>query len=46
MDAVLILPMIPGALLGPVIVKRINQRGFEWLALILTLLAALRLAFY
>lgn len=46
MDAVLVLPMIPGALLGPVIVKRINQRGFERLALILTLLAALKLAFF
>jgi uncharacterized membrane protein YfcA len=45
MDALLILPMIPGALLGPVIVKRINQRLFEWLALALTLLAALKLAF-
>jgi uncharacterized protein len=42
-DAFLLLPMIPGALLGPVILERINQRAFEVMALILTALAALRL---
>jgi uncharacterized membrane protein YfcA len=35
--------LVPGALLGPVIVKRINQRAFEWLALALTVVAAGRL---
>lgn len=44
-DALLLLPMIPGALLGPIILKRMNQRVFERIALILTLLAAVRLVF-
>ena len=43
MDAVLLIPMIPGALLGPVIVKRLNQDAFEWMVLTLTVLAAIRL---
>jgi uncharacterized membrane protein YfcA len=43
MDAWLVLPMVPGALLGPVILKHINQRGFELMALVLTLIAAARL---
>jgi uncharacterized membrane protein YfcA len=43
LDAVLLAPMIPGALLGPLILKGINQRAFEWMALILTLVAAVRL---
>ena len=43
LDAVLLLPMIPGALLGPVMLKRINQRAFETLALVLTVVAAVRL---
>jgi len=43
MDAVLLLPMIPGALLGPVILKRINQTAFEIMVLAFTILAALRL---
>jgi uncharacterized protein len=43
MDGWLILPMVPGALLGPVILHRINQRGFEGMALVLTVAAALRL---
>jgi uncharacterized protein len=42
-DSLLVIPMIPGALLGPVILERINQRGFEALALILTVAAAVRL---
>lgn len=42
-DAALVLPMIPGALLGPVILHRMNQRVFEAVALALTILAALRL---
>ncbi|HWH70575.1 MAG TPA: TSUP family transporter, partial [Candidatus Sulfotelmatobacter sp.] len=46
MDALLVLPMIPGALLGPVIVGRINQRAFESIALGLTVVAALRLAVF
>jgi uncharacterized membrane protein YfcA len=43
MDAVLVLPMIPGALLGPVLLHQMNQRVFESIALVLTVLAALRL---
>jgi len=42
-DALLVLPMIPGALLGPILLKRINQRAFEMMVLMLTVLAALRL---
>jgi len=43
MDALLVLPMIPGALLGPVLLRRMNQRVFELIALTLTILAAARL---
>jgi uncharacterized membrane protein YfcA len=43
MDAILLLPMIPGALLGPRILDHINQRVFERMALILTLAAVVRL---
>jgi uncharacterized membrane protein YfcA len=43
LDAILLLPMIPGALLGPVLLKRINQSTFETMVLVFTLLAALRL---
>jgi hypothetical protein len=43
MDAMLVIPMVPGALLGPVILKRINQRAFEVMALVLTMIAAVRL---
>jgi hypothetical protein len=43
MDAILLLPMIPGALLGPRILHRINQRIFERMVLILTLAAVARL---
>jgi len=32
-DAWLVLPMLPGALLGPWILRRLNQRGFEAMAL-------------
>ena len=42
-DAWLVLPMLPGAFLGPVILRRINQRMFEQIALVLTVLAAVRL---
>ena len=45
LDAVLILPMIPGALLGPVMLRHINQTKFEAMVLILAALAALRLFF-
>jgi uncharacterized membrane protein YfcA len=44
-DALLIVPMVPGALLGPMILKRINQRAFEAMALILTIIAGIRLLF-
>jgi uncharacterized protein len=43
MDAILLLPMIPGALLGPRILEHINQRVFEKMVLILTLAAIVRL---
>jgi uncharacterized membrane protein YfcA len=43
MDAMLLLPMIPGALLGPIILRRINQAKFEAMVMGLTVLAALRL---
>jgi uncharacterized membrane protein YfcA len=43
MDALLVLPLLPGALLGPIILKRIDQRGFEFMALGLTILAAIKL---
>jgi uncharacterized protein len=42
-DAILLLPMTPGALLGPRIVEHINQRVFERMVLILTLAAVVRL---
>jgi len=44
MDAALILPMAPGALLGPVLVRRMNQRVFENVALALAAAAAVKLA--
>jgi uncharacterized membrane protein YfcA len=43
LDAILLAPMVPGALLGPVILKRMNQQVFEKMALVLTIAAALRL---
>jgi len=43
LDAILCLPMIPGALLGPIILKRMNQTAFEIMVLAFTILAALRL---
>jgi uncharacterized protein len=43
LDAVLVLPMVPGALLGPVLLNRINQRHFEVMVLALTIIAAVRL---
>lgn len=43
MDAILLIPLIPGALLGPVILKRINQRAFELMVLVLTAIATVRL---
>lgn len=45
LDAWLLVPMVPGALLGPVILRRINQRAFEVIALVLTAAAAVRLVF-
>jgi uncharacterized membrane protein YfcA len=43
MDAILILPMVPGALLGPVVLNRLNQQAFEFLVVAFTLVAAIRL---
>jgi uncharacterized membrane protein YfcA len=45
LDALLLMAMVPGAFLGPVILKHINQRVFEWTALGLTIVAAVRLLF-
>ena len=45
LDAWLVLPMIPGALLGPILLKRLNQRAFEVMVLSLTTVAAVRLLF-
>ena len=42
-DAALLLPMVPGALVGPVILHRMDQRLFEIVALVLTVVAAVRL---
>ena len=46
MDAALILPMLPGALLGPVVVRRMNQKVFERVALVLAVVAALKLMLF
>jgi uncharacterized protein len=43
LDAKLVAPMLPGALLGPIILRRINQRAFVWMILGLALVVALRL---
>lgn len=43
LDGLLLLPMLPGALLGPVILARMNQKVFEVLALALTVAAVARL---
>jgi Predicted permeases len=45
MDAMLLIAMIPGALLGPRILKRLNQERFEQVVVILTIIAAVRLLF-
>lgn len=43
MDALLILPMVPGALLGPRILNHLNQKAFEAMVLVLTLAGTIRL---
>jgi hypothetical protein len=43
MDAVLALALVPGALLGPRILKHLNQGAFETMVLILTLAGTVRL---
>jgi len=43
LDAALLLTMVPGALLGPVVIRHINQRVFEGIVIVLALAAALRL---
>ncbi len=45
MDAALLIPMIPGALLGPKILNHLNQDVFERMVLVLTVLASIRLLF-
>ena len=46
MDAMLILPMVPGACLGPVIVRHMNQKLFERVALALAVVAAIKLILF
>lgn len=43
LDAWLLAPMVPGALLGPILLRHINQRGFVWMVLVLALAVSLRL---
>ena len=43
LDAILLPAMIPGALVGPVILKRMNQTAFEIMVLAFTIIAAIRL---
>jgi hypothetical protein len=43
LDAALVIPMLPGAFLGPVIVRRMNQKTFEWVVLVLAVVAAVKL---
>jgi uncharacterized membrane protein YfcA len=43
LDGVLLIALLPGVFLGPRIVKHIPQRAFEWVVLVLTMLAAIRL---
>jgi uncharacterized membrane protein YfcA len=43
MDAALLAPLLPGVLLGPIVLKRINQAAFELMVLVFTLVAAIRL---
>ena len=43
MDALLLMPLVPGALLGPALLRRLNQKTFESMVLLLTVAAALRL---
>lgn len=45
LDAILLAAMVPGALLGPVLLRRLNQRAFETMVIVLTVAAALRLVF-
>ena len=45
LDAFLLLPMVPGALLGPIFLRHINQAKFETLVLVLAVVASLRLLF-
>jgi uncharacterized protein len=43
MDAILLVPLIPGALLGPRLLNHLNQAAFEKMVLILTLAGTVRL---
>ena len=45
LDAILLIPMVPGALLGPVILRHINQAKFEIMVMVLAVLASIRLLF-
>ncbi len=43
LDSALLIPMLPGVVLGPLLLRHINQRAFEVIATILTLIATARL---
>ena len=45
LDALLILPIIPGVLLGPIFLRRIDQARFEITVLMLAVVAAIKLLF-
>ena len=45
LDAALLVPMVPGAMLGPVILRHINQKTFDAMVIALTAAAGLRLLF-
>jgi uncharacterized membrane protein YfcA len=43
LDTILLLPLLPGALLGPVILRKLDQKAFELMVLVLTAIATVRL---
>ena len=43
LDTKLALALLPGVALGPILVRRLNQKAFEWMVLVLTAVAAVRL---
>jgi uncharacterized membrane protein YfcA len=45
MDLILVVPLVPGAWLGPRLLNRLNQNVFEKMVLVLTLAGTIRLLF-